>query len=58
MYALLIHEIKLKSITLFNTFLLILKKLKLQLKQGLNYFKGLKRRSILYPIYYWIFLLD
>jgi hypothetical protein len=39
MYALLIHEKKLKSIVLFNTFLLIPLKGKLQLKQGFKLFK-------------------
>ncbi len=46
MYALLIHEIKLKSIALFNTFLLIPLRWKLQLKQRF------KRTFILYPIYF------
>jgi hypothetical protein len=39
MYALFIHERKLKSITLFNTFFFIPLKQKLQLKQGLKFFK-------------------
>jgi hypothetical protein len=43
MYALLIHEKKLKSIALFNTFLLIPLRRKLQLKQGLKLFKMTQR---------------
>jgi len=39
MYALFIHERELKSITLFNTFLFIPLRQKLQLKQGLELFK-------------------
>jgi hypothetical protein len=39
MYALLIHERKLKSIALFNTFILIPLRRKLQLKQGFKLFK-------------------
>jgi hypothetical protein len=39
MCALLIHERKLKSISLFNTLFLISSKQKLQSKQGLKLFK-------------------
>jgi hypothetical protein len=39
MYALLIHERKLKSIALFNIFLLIPLRWELQLRQGLKLFK-------------------
>jgi hypothetical protein len=52
MYALLIREIFLKLIALFNTFLLI------PLRQKLQFRQRLKRTSILYPIYSWIILLD
>jgi hypothetical protein len=43
MYALLIHERKLKSIALFNTFLFIPVRQKLQLKQGLKLFKRIQK---------------
>jgi hypothetical protein len=39
MYALLMHENNLKSIALFNTFILIPLRWKLQLKQRLKLFK-------------------
>jgi hypothetical protein len=39
MYALFIHELFLKLIALFNTFILIPLRWKLQLKQGLKLFK-------------------
>jgi hypothetical protein len=39
------HEINLKSIVLFNTFLLIPLKNKLQLRQGFKLFKDSKRHQ-------------
>jgi len=43
MYALFIHESKLKSIVLVNTILLILLSWKLQLKQGFKLFKKIQK---------------
>jgi hypothetical protein len=43
MYALFIHESKLKSIALFNTFILIPLRQKLQLKQGLKLLKRIQK---------------
>jgi hypothetical protein len=43
MYALLIHERKLKSIAFFNTFIMTPLKQKIQLKQGLKLFKRIQK---------------
>jgi hypothetical protein len=58
MYALLIHERTLKSIALFNTFLLIPLKQKLQLRQGLKLFKRIQKGINILSNLFFDFLLD
>ncbi len=58
MYVLQIHERKLKSIALFNTFFNSFKMKILIKKKHSNYLKELKNIYISHPIYSWIFLLD
>jgi hypothetical protein len=56
MYVLLIHERKMKSIALFNTFLLI--PLKLLLRQGFKLFKMTKKDIYIISNLILIFLID
>jgi hypothetical protein len=58
MYVLFIHERKLKSITLFNTFLLIPSKQKLQIRQGLKLFKKTQKDINIISNLFLDFLLD
>jgi hypothetical protein len=58
MYALVIHERKLKSIALFNTFLLIHLKQKLQLKQGFKLFQRTQKDINIISNLFLDFLLD
>jgi hypothetical protein len=58
MYALLIHEKKLKSIALFNTFILIPLRWKLQLKQGFQLFKRTQKDRYIISNLFLDFLID
>jgi hypothetical protein len=58
MYALVIHERKLKSIALFNTFLLIHLKQILQLKQGFKLFQKTQKDINIISNLFLDFLLD
>jgi hypothetical protein len=58
MYALLIHERKLNSIALFNTFILIPLRWKLQLKQGLKLLKRTQNDKYIISNLFLDFLID
>jgi hypothetical protein len=58
MYALLIHERKLKSIALFNTFILIPLRWKLQLKQVFKLFKRIQKDRYIISNLFLDFLID